>query len=310
MNSISTYISEKIRNISWNYINPATEEKQDSIISAIENISITETPLIQWENWELLTRDISLEEVFGSNQIVKDWNLKSVVINDSNIVNEKLFGLGMERSVKILDYSTCAIQLSGVWAGTVVFEANSNWWDYVSLAWINITTNSLVTSVTTNGIFKFNVSWLQRIRVRCSAFTSWVTLVNFTMSSWEQQQPLSQRATTFELNTFDTNLATAVGTSQMYQTWFELEAIRRFAPTIAPTQPTTYIENKFAQYPQNFRRLRVESGGSERQPFAQEPHTNILIVKNPEERQLLESILIELKNIRSSILNDSSPIVE
>ncbi len=36
MQSISNYISEKIRNIAWNYINPATEEKQDAIVSAIE----------------------------------------------------------------------------------------------------------------------------------------------------------------------------------------------------------------------------------------------------------------------------------
>lgn len=36
MQSISNYISEKIRNIAWNYINPATEEKQDAIVAAIE----------------------------------------------------------------------------------------------------------------------------------------------------------------------------------------------------------------------------------------------------------------------------------
>jgi len=313
MNKTSVYISDKVKNASNVTINPSTEEKQDDINNSIKNISITDIPLIQWENWELFTRDISLEEVFWSNQIVKDWNLKSVVINDSNIVNTKISWLWDERRTKIVDYSTCVIQLSGIWVGTIVFEVTSNGWDYGWLLWVNVTTNSAVNSTTSNGIFKFNVSGLQSIRVRFSAFTSWVALINFTMSSGEQQQPLSQRATTFELNTFDTNLAslpTAIWTTQMYQTGFELEWIRVVEPTIAPTQPTTYAQKRFANYPQKFRRLRVESGWSERLPFAQEPNTNKLIVTNTEERQLLESILIELKNIRSVLLNDGSPINE
>lgn len=309
MNEKGIYISEKVKNANNETINPATEEKQDKIIDSI-NKWITETPIVQWTDWEILTRDVWIDKLFGSNPIVKNGNVKTSVINDSNVVNVRLAWLWMERKVSILDYSTCAIQLSWVWAGTIVFEANSNWWDFVSLAGINITTNSLVTSITGNGIFKFNVSGLNQIRVRCSAYTSWTVLVNFTMSSWEQQQPLSQRATTFELNTFDTNLQSAIGTTQMYQTGFELESVRQFAPTIAPTQPTAYVDNKFAKYPQNFRRLRVETGGSERLPFAQEPYTNRQIVTDPDNRRILESILVELKNIRSVLLNDGSPIVE
>lgn len=40
MNSIATYISEKIRNIAWNYINPATEEGLQDIVTAIGGITI------------------------------------------------------------------------------------------------------------------------------------------------------------------------------------------------------------------------------------------------------------------------------
>lgn len=309
MNKSSVYISEKVKNANNETINPATEEKQDKIIDSI-NKWITETPIVQWTDWEILTRDVWIDKLFGSNPIVKNGNVKTSVINDSNVVNVRLAWLWMERKVSILDYSTCAIQLSWVWAGTIVFEVTSNGWDFWWLLWVNVTTNSAVNSATTNGIFKFNVSGLNQIRVRCSAYTSWTVLVNFTMSSWEQQQPLSQRATTFELNTFDTNLQTAIGTTQMYQTGFELESVRQFAPTIAPTQPTTYVENKFAKVPQQFRRLRVETGGSERLPFAQEPYTNKQIVTDPDNRRILESILVELKNIRSVLLNDGSPIVE
>ena len=42
MQSFTQYISEKLRNVAWSYINPATEEKQDAIVSAIEaNAPIT-----------------------------------------------------------------------------------------------------------------------------------------------------------------------------------------------------------------------------------------------------------------------------
>jgi len=304
MNEQGIYISEKVKDSNGIVINPATSENQNNIVSAIENISITDSPLIQWSDWELLTRDVWIDKLFGSNPIVKNWNVKTSVINDSNVVNVRLAWLWTERKVSILDYSTCAIQLSWVWAGTIVFEANSNWWDFVSLAGINITTNSLVTSITGNGIFKFNVSWLNQIRVRCSAYTSWTILVNFTMSSWEQQQPLSQRATTFELNTFDTNLAS------LHQTWFELESVRQFAPTVNPTQPTSYAEPKFANYPQKFRRLRVEAGGSERLPFAQETNTNRLLVATPELYRIQEeqlAVLIDIRNLLKTSNNVDVP---
>ena len=46
MNSFLQYISEKVRNVAWVYINPATEEKQDAIVTAIENIAIP--PPVWW----------------------------------------------------------------------------------------------------------------------------------------------------------------------------------------------------------------------------------------------------------------------
>lgn len=306
MDSTWIYISEQVRNTSNDVINPSTIESQNSIIDAIENI--TDTPLVKWDDWEIFTRDIWLDKVFGNNPLTNNWQLKSVVTNASQVTNNKITWLNSERWVPTNDYSTCSIQISWTWVGTISYECSSNWWNFVSLAGINITTNSLVTSVTANSIVKFNVSWLQLIRVRMSAFTSWVALVNFTLSSWEQQQPLSQRATTFELNTYDTNLATlptAIGTTQMYQTWFELEGIRQSIPTVNPTQPTTYADPKFANYPQKFRRLRVESGGSERLPFAQEPHTNIQLVKDKDQISILEQILINLieMNLSLKIMN-------
>lgn len=301
MNSQSTYISEQIRDASGEYINPSTIEGQEKILEAIDWISLTSFPLIQWENGELITKDIWIEKLFWNNPLIRNGWIISSVINDTKISNGKIGWLNSEIRTDTTQYSTCSIQLSWVWAWTVVFEASSNWGDFVALAWINIATNSLLTSVTGNGIFKFNISWLTLIRVRLSAYTSWAVFVNFVLSSWEQNQPLSQRATTFELNTFDTNLQTlptAIGTTQMYQTGFELEWIRQFAPTVNPTQPTAYVEPKFANYPQRFRRLRVEAGGSERLPFAQEPNTNRMVVSTPDLYRIQEEQLLVLMDIR------------
>ena len=47
MQSEQTYISEQIRDASGEYINPSTIEGQAEILEAIDNISITESPLIQ-----------------------------------------------------------------------------------------------------------------------------------------------------------------------------------------------------------------------------------------------------------------------
>lgn len=85
----------------------------------------------------------------------------------------------------------------------------------------------------------------------------------------------------------------------MYQTGFELESVRKLAPTVNPTQPTAYVEPKFANYPQRFRRLRVEAGGSERLPFAQEPDTNRMVVATPDLYRIQEEQLLVLMDIRN-----------
>lgn len=47
MNAEQVYISEKVRNSSNTVINPATEESQEAILEAVDNISLTTSPLVQ-----------------------------------------------------------------------------------------------------------------------------------------------------------------------------------------------------------------------------------------------------------------------
>lgn len=309
MNATSVYINEKLKDINGNIINPATQDGLDMIVQAIDWFSLTDSPLIQGENWELFTRDMWLERVLWTQSLLSKWNLKTTVVNENDSINFAFAWLWTERRVAVSNYSTCVIQLSWTWVWTVWFEVTSNGADFLWVSWVNLLTNSIAQASTGNWIFKFNVSWLKYLRLRMAAYTSWTVFANFSLSSWEQQQPLSQRATTFELNTFDTNLQslpTAIGTTQMYQTGMEIESVRIIEPTINPTQPTAYAAPKFANYPQKFRRLRVEAAWNQRLPFAQEINTNRLIVSTPEVYRILEEVLLALSDIRDILKNSNN----
>ena len=59
--------------------------------------------------------------------------------------------------------------------------------------------------------------------------------------------------------------------------------------------PATYPNNYLSKLPQYYSRLRVEAGGDQKLPLAQDQNTNILRVTDDDNFQLLEAILCELK---------------
>lgn len=259
------------------------------------------------ENWETATRDINLEEVLWSQPVNEDWKIRTKSSNqDVSWNTQRVIWTNSEAKIFTNWFTTCNIQLSWTWAWTQTFEITSDWWNFVAIAWVNAASNTLAYTTTWNWIFRFNVTWLNAIRVRFSTYTSWAAIVNFSLSSWPQWQPLSQNAT-WVLNTTDQNIG-FIAPSQMYETWFELETQRVLEPTINPTQPTSYAAPKFANFIQKFRRLRTQIAGSEMLPFSQEKNTNRMLVSQPEEIRLLEWILVELLNIRSVLMNDSNSI--
>ena len=77
----STYISEKTRDSNNNVINPATLESINSLIDAVETISLTESPLRQGDEGELLTRDMGIDRVLGSSPLTDEGNLKTKMIS-------------------------------------------------------------------------------------------------------------------------------------------------------------------------------------------------------------------------------------
>lgn len=305
MQSTSTYISEQVRDSDNNLINPATEEGLNAIIDAVDSISLTELPLRQWDEGELITRDIGLDRVLWSDRIVDEWALKTKMISgDVQWITKKLTWLNGESKIFTKGFSTLSVQISGTWVGTIVFEATSDVGNFVSIAGLVALSNTLAYNTTVNGIYRFNVAGLHSIKIRMSAYTSGVATVNFNLSANTLWQSFAQSAAgAMTINgavteaILDTNLP-FIAPSQMYQTGMELEWVRVVEPTVAPAQPATYAAPKFAQYPQKFRRLRVEVGWSERLPLAQEPNTNRLVVATPEVYRILEEISLALYDIR------------
>jgi hypothetical protein len=251
--------------------------------------------------------DVNMAQVLGT-----------LAANDGqgNIKTKSIFNtaryIGMIRSsneefsVPCDGFQTAAIQLSGTWTGTVSFDANTDGGNWTAIDGIPISGTSASSGSTGNGIFRFNVAGITRIRARFSTPTSGTVTVSIALSAGQgvvtanknrvqgsQGQDLVQRASSYELNTWDNNLATVLGNVALWRPGFTaVDPI--VAPTINPTQPTTYASNQFAQTPQIFPRLRVEIGGSTKLPFAQEQNTNAMLTANPVAVSLLEQILIQL----------------
>jgi hypothetical protein len=274
---------------------------------------------------EQFTYDTNMAQVLGSLALNDgQGNLKTKGLFTTDRSSGILGVAQQEFSADCSNYQTGAIQLSGTWSGTVSFEAQADGGNWVSINGMAINGTSIITSTTTTGIYRFNVAGLKRLRVRCTAYSSGTVFVTIALGSGEsivnisspvsgsQAQPLSQRATSFELNTFDTNLSAVLGNAALWRTGFTaVDSI--VVPTVSPAQPTTYAANMFAKYPQLFPRLRVEAGGDQKLPLAQEVNTNRLLVAYPEIYSLLEQILITLNILNqnyASINNVSNPISE
>jgi hypothetical protein len=63
----------------------------------------------------------------------------------------------------------------------------------------------------------------------------------------------------------------------------------------------TAAPNWYSTLPQVFNRIRVESGGANKQPFAQEQNTNKMVVTDPTNTNLLEEILVQLIELNENI---------
>jgi len=273
-------------------------------------IDICDPDAIEYEQYPLdigYDYDVNMAQVLGTLSANDGLgNIRTKSVFNTARYNGTIRSSNEEFSVDCTGYQTAAIQLSGTWTGTVSFDANTDGGNWQAIDGIPISGTSASSGSTGNGIFRFNVAGITRIHARFSTPTSGTVIVSIALSAGQgvvtanknrvqgsQGQDLVQRASSYELNTWDNNLATVLGNVALWRPGFTaVDPI--VAPTINPTQPTTYASNQFAQTPQIFPRLRVEIGGSTKLPFAQEQNTNAMLTANPVAVSLLEQILIQL----------------
>lgn len=248
--------------------------------------------------------DTNLSEVLGTQSLVDKGSLKTNTVFSQSKVSGRIGSTNETLGIDCNNMNTVAIQLSGIWAGTVSWEARVDTGNYVAVQALNSAGANLGSTTTTPTILRINCAGLTRVQVRFSAYTSGTALVTMVASGAKVDVPgattvlgnqttIQQRATTYEANTWDTNLSTVLGNVSLWRPGFTaVDPV--VAPTVNPTQPSTYAATRYSQYPQYFNRLRVESGGSQKLPFAQAQNSRML-VEQPELLSITEQILIELR---------------
>jgi hypothetical protein len=183
--------------------------------------------------------------------------------------------------------SVAVIQLDGTFAGTITFEGTANGGTWIAINGQALGGTSGVSTSTTVGIFRFNVTGLTGIRCRYTAYTSGQCVITINISSAPTGTfpPIATQATG------DANLATVFGGG----TVISPTAIPIPIVPLAPTTNAGAVGNLFNMLPSIYPKLRVEASGSERLPLAQEKNTNRLQVVNSDSDNYLRQILTALK---------------
>lgn len=288
------------------------ETTQLEVLDEIEDIDREIDKLLQFfenvakepDSGETLEIDTNMRQVFGTERLVENRKLNVNPLPEYYVSRKNLpLIAGAVAMIDVTNFSSLAVQISGTWTGTLTFEASVDGGSFQPISGAGISTSGLQTTTTVNTIVRFNVVGLTRFQVRFTTATTGspaLLLVSSTEQAFinhqqvqgSQSQPLQQRATTFELNTYDTNLAVALGTSALFST----QAQPVMVAPVSPTLPTGGVNNFLVNwFPQIFQRLRVESAGDKRVAFSQEENTWKQRVTDDLNRQILQDILRQLE---------------
>jgi hypothetical protein len=171
----------------------------------------------------LFVRDLDLQTVLGTQSLLSSGRLKVESGYYEQIVSGVLrtATAGMEVMFDCSGFNSLTVELmpaqAGAWTGTVTFEAMmaQTWYSMLASQPTMVTPSA---TTTTSGIFRFNIAGFTKFRARCStagtlnAFvlaklsTAPGVIVGAATAIGSLAVPLSQKATTFEANTYDTGL--------------------------------------------------------------------------------------------------------
>jgi len=236
--------------------------------------------------------DTNLAEVFGSGRLADNGTLATTMaLKRWAPVRGQLMGVGAELRSACAGANTVGVQAVGTFAGTLTIQGSVNGGDWGPVVAIAVTGGTAVTTATAVGQWVINCAGLAAVRVVMTAWTSGAALLTLTADA---AAPMVIAFPTSQVTT-DSQLPTIFGGYGLFAPAITDAPVARVAPLTAPAQPTTFVSPLASAWPQRLRRLRVEIGGSQGLPLAQEPYTNRLEVANPELISLLEQILMEVR---------------
>jgi hypothetical protein len=243
---------------------------------------------------ELWNQDTNLMNVLGSSSLVssakKDNRLKVESVSpDAPALFDFLSIANDSFTYDVSGRAMASVQISGVWVGTISFEATLDLTNWVAIPGMSLlSTSAPVASTTTIGIFRFNCMGVQQIRIRMTAYTSGVATVTMIASTNPTGQFFNQDSS-YRMVTYDATLPTTLGAVSLIA---PINRVLPIAPLAFATQ-TTYTDQKFSGVPYIQPRLRVEAAGSQQLPFAQRESTYELMVQNLPLYRIMEDLLFQ-----------------
>ena len=241
------------------------------------------------------TYDVNLQEVLGNQRIVNAGNIRTEVTKyvDSPTKFLTFSVLNQELGIDCNGWATAIVDISGTFVGTLTFEVSFFDGQWVTITGYNTVTTAIASTLTVPGIMRFSISGATKFRVKSTVLTSGTAIVIIKTSTAPiviigntivGTVPISGTG----IGTSDANIVTLLGATGASPTALNASALVRPAQEPAPialpapVQPATYPSNFISRLPQFYARLRVESGGDQKLPFAQEQNNNRLITSDEE----------------------------
>jgi hypothetical protein len=171
---------------------------------------------------ELLTFDTNLHTIFGSQNLLTSAGRLKVAYEPD--IDKLVFGvmaaLNQEVIMPLQGMGTISVQLIGTWAGTISFFGSNDGQGWLAIGGNPLSAGAFVTTTTANGLWRMGAMGLKYFKCAFTSYTSGkcqalitsspITLgvgaipAAVTMSG--SVGTASQKASTSELNTFDTNM--------------------------------------------------------------------------------------------------------